>query len=270
MPRVTIAIPLYNKARYIGETLESALRQTYRDIEVLVLDNCSTDGSDAIVTAHHDSRIRTIRHPENIGMIANFNSALAVAEGELVKILCADDLLKPESIAKQVAALDDAGPKAVMAVSQHDFVSAHGRTLIRGTGVPGMSGYYEAAEAVRIIRDAAGNIFGTEAQVLFRKTALADIEWYRDGFTEIDFFLRLLTHGGVVVLPESLSAVRLSKTSASFRVAKTYARSFNGAIEQAIESGRFGAVPPPTRKQRLRTAKHVAIYRAVQFVGARI
>src|SRR5438552_1628138 len=160
MPSVTIAIPLYNKLHYIGATLESALQQTYRDIEVVVLDNCSTDGSYEYVKAHPDSRIRVIRHTENIGMVANFNSALENAQGEFVQILCADDLLKPHCIARQVAALDAAGPKAVMAVSQHDFISDRGRTLIRGTGVPGMSGYYPASEAVRTIRDATGNIFG--------------------------------------------------------------------------------------------------------------
>jgi glycosyltransferase involved in cell wall biosynthesis len=270
MPRVTISIPLFNKERYIGETLESALRQTYRDIEVLVLDNCSTDRSYEIVTGHHDSRIRAIRHPTNLGITANFNSALEFARGEFVKLLCADDLLDPESIAKQVDALDAAGPKAAMAVSRHNLISARGRCIIKGTGVPGMSGFYTGPEAVRLIRDAAGNIFGAEAQLLFRKSALADIEWYRPGFTEIDFYFRLLTTGGVVVLPESLSSVRLSKSSASFRVAKTYADTFNASLEEAIESGRFGAVPPPSRTKRLRTAKHVAIFRAVQFVGARI
>jgi glycosyltransferase involved in cell wall biosynthesis len=270
MPRVTIAIPLFNKERYIAETLESALRQTYRDVEVLVLDNSSTDRSYDIVTAHHDSRVRAIRHPTNLGFTANFNSALELARGEFVKLLCADDLLEPESVAKQVDALDAAGPKATMAVSQHDIISARGRHLIKGTGVPGMSGFYTGPEAVRLIRDAAGNIFGTEGQLLFRRSALADIEWYRPGYTEIDFFLRLLTTGGVVVVPESLSSVRLSKSSASFRVAKTYADTFNKSLEEAIESGRFGAVPPPSRTKRLRTAKHVAIFRAVQFVGARI
>ena len=270
MPRVTIAIPLYNKSRYIGETLQSALQQTYRDIEVLVVDNCSTDGSYEIVKGHHDSRIRAIRHAENIGMIANFNAALGLAEGEFVKLLCADDRLAPESIAKQVAALDDAGPKAAIAVSQHDMISARGRRLIRGTGVPGMSGYYAAPEVLRIVRDAAGNIFGAEAQLLFRKSALAGIEWYRPGFTEIDFYLRLLIAGGIVVVPESLSSVRMSRSAASFKMAKTYGDTFNASLEQAIESGRFGAVPPPTRKQRWRTAKHVAIFRAVQFVGARV
>src|SRR5260221_4489251 len=98
-----------------------------------------------------------------------------------------------------------------MAVSQHDFISDRGRTLIRGTGVPGMSGYYPASEAVRTIRDAAGNIFGAEAQVLFRKSVLANIQWDRDGFTEIDFFLQLLSAGGASAGPEAMSAVRVDK-----------------------------------------------------------
>jgi glycosyltransferase involved in cell wall biosynthesis len=269
MPRVTIAIPLFNKARYIAETLESALAQTCGDIEVLVVDNCSTDGSYEIVTAHPDPRIRVIRQPENVGLIGNFNAALGHAEGEYVKLLCADDLLEPDSVAKQVGALD-ATPDAVMAVSQHDFVSASGRRIIRGAGMPGMAGYYTGPEAVRLVRKAAANIFGTEAQLLFRRTALHGIEWYREGFTEIDFYLRVLTVGGVVVIPESLSAVRLSKSSASFRVARTYAQTFQASLENAIASGRFGDVPPPSRGQRLRTVKHVAVFRAVQFVGARI
>ena len=269
MPRVTIAIPLYNKVRYIGETLESALNQTCRDVEVLVVDNCSTDGSYEIVTAHPDPRIRVIRHPENIGMIPNFNAAIENARGEYVKILCADDLLEPECIAKQVDALDTT-PDAVMAVTQHDFISARGRRIMRGAGMPGMSGYYTGPEAVRLVREAAANIFGTEAQSLFRNRALREIEWYREGFTEIDFFLRVLTVGGVVVTPEALSSVRLSKGSASFRVARTYAQTFNKSLEQAIASGRFGDVPPPSRTKRLRTIKHVAVFRAVQFIGARI
>ena len=270
MPRVTIAIPLFNKERYIAQTLASALGQSYRDIEVLVVDNCSTDASVDIVEANHDDRIRLVRQSTNIGMVGNFNSAIEHSRGEFVKLLCADDLLAPESVAKQVAALDAAGPKASLAVSQHDLISARGRRLIRGTGVPGMSGYYSGPETVRLIRDAAGNIFGTEAQVLFRRSVAAGIEWYRQGYTEIDFFLRLLTTGGIVVVPEPLSSVRMNKTSASFRVAKTYADTFNMSLEQAIESGCFGVIPPPTRTKRLRTAKHVAIFRAVQFVGARI
>jgi glycosyltransferase involved in cell wall biosynthesis len=269
MPRVTISIPLFNKVRYIEETLESALQQTYRDIEVVVLDNCSTDGSYEIVTAHRDPRLRVIRHPENIGITANFNAALESARGEFVKLLCADDLLERESIAKQVDALD-AAPHAAIAVSQHDFISARGRRIVRGAGMPGMTGYYSGPDAVRLVRQAAGNIFGTEAQVLFRRDALREIEWYREGYTEIDFFLRLLTVGGVVVVPESLSSVRLSKSSASFRAARTYARTFNESLERAIASGRFGDIPPPSPGRRLRTIKHVAVFRAVQFVGARI
>src|SRR5215213_9425677 len=132
MPRVTIAIPLFNKERYVSETLESAVQQTYRDLEVLVLDNCSTDASFDIVAAHRDPRIRVMRHPTNIGMTANFNAALEHARGEFVKLLCADDLLTPESIAKQVEALDVAGPQASLAVSQHDLISARGRRLIKG------------------------------------------------------------------------------------------------------------------------------------------
>ncbi|MEO8693086.1 MAG: glycosyltransferase family 2 protein [Acidimicrobiales bacterium] len=269
MPRVTIAIPVYNKGKYLEPTIASALAQTYADIEFLILDNCSTDDSWSIVESFTDPRIRKIRWPENIGRAANFNSAFELAEGEFVKILDADDLLKPECIAAQVRAFDEAPPEAVMGVVRHDFVSSKGRTLLRSKGVHGLDGYYSGREAADISLRAAGNIFGTESSSLMRTVAARKVTW-RETDMESDLYLRLFALGGLVVVAQSLIQVRLNGDSHSSKNAAGYGRGYQRSVAELLGSGAFPDLAPLTARERLKTSFHVTAYRMLQWVGIRI
>ena len=97
-PHVSICIPVYNGADFIWECIGSALAQTDGRFELLVLDNCSTDGTAEIVTGVRDSRIRYIRNETNIGSIANFNRCIEHARGEFFVLLPHDDLLRPNCL----------------------------------------------------------------------------------------------------------------------------------------------------------------------------
>ncbi len=107
-PRVSIGVPVYNGARYLGEALESLLQQTYEDIEIIISDNASTDATEEIATsfAARDSRVRYHRLPENIGAAANFTRVLDLARGEYFRWAAADDLSAPEFIERCVSVLD--------------------------------------------------------------------------------------------------------------------------------------------------------------------
>jgi glycosyltransferase involved in cell wall biosynthesis len=96
-PLVSILIPVYNRERYIGRTIESALQQTWPDIEVIVVDNCSTDHTWKIVSelAGRDMRIRCFKNSRNIGPVRNWIEAARHATGEFSKILWSDDLMAP-------------------------------------------------------------------------------------------------------------------------------------------------------------------------------
>ena len=98
-PLVTIAIPLHNSAAFIGETVASALGQTHQNIEVLVLDDGSTDGSARIVASIDDPRLRLIRHESNIGMAHNYNRAIENFRGDYLMWLSHDDVLLPGHVA---------------------------------------------------------------------------------------------------------------------------------------------------------------------------
>jgi len=91
---VSIAIPTYNRAgSYLREALESALSQTYPNLEIIVLDNCSSDGTRELVEAYTDDRLKYIRHSSNIGPINNFNYGVKEARGQYFLMLHDDDLI---------------------------------------------------------------------------------------------------------------------------------------------------------------------------------
>lgn len=118
MPRslVSVVIPAFNAARTVDATLRSARGQTHRHLEILVVDDGSTDGTARLVEAHvaQDSRIRLIGQA-NGGVARARNRGIDEAAGEFVAPLDGDDLWHPEKIARQLQALEDAGPKAALA-----------------------------------------------------------------------------------------------------------------------------------------------------------
>ena len=93
LPLVTIAIPTYNRSGYLGQALESAVRQTYPNIEIIVSDNCSTDNTESVVKGFNDSRIRYIKQKENIGPDPNWNLCLQEANGSFFLLLQDDDAI---------------------------------------------------------------------------------------------------------------------------------------------------------------------------------
>lgn len=106
MCKVSIVLPVYNVEGFIQDTIESLLRQTFQDFELLVLDDCSSDATVERVRAMHDDRIRLILNPRNIGRAGTDNAALKHVRGEYIAKMDGDDLCHPTRLARQVAYLD--------------------------------------------------------------------------------------------------------------------------------------------------------------------
>jgi glycosyltransferase involved in cell wall biosynthesis len=102
-PDVSVCVPAYNTARWIVRAVESALSQTYRSLEVVVVDDASTDGTLERVRELHDPRIRLYSNSRNLGHSGNWNRSLTLARGRLIKFLCADDVLYPDCLEAMVA-----------------------------------------------------------------------------------------------------------------------------------------------------------------------
>ncbi len=110
---VSILIPVYNREKIIAETIESALGQSYTNIEIIIVDNASSDGTWNVVDtyAQKDNRIKAFRNETNIGPVRNWQRCIDEASGEYGKILWSDDLITPDFLQKCVPYLenDDVG-----------------------------------------------------------------------------------------------------------------------------------------------------------------
>lgn len=106
-PRISVILCGYNQAAYVAAAVESVLAQSFRDFELLVVDNGSTDGSPALLRAYaSDPRVRLFLWPENRGVSARLNQAVAAARGAAVAFLYADDFFTHDKLERQAAALD--------------------------------------------------------------------------------------------------------------------------------------------------------------------
>jgi len=106
-PLVTIAMPTYNRADgYLTEALDAALAQTYSPLEILVSDNCSSDGTPDLMAEYDDPRIRYVRHDTNLGAQGNFEYCLDAARGEFFVMLHDDDRMDPDFVETCVDALE--------------------------------------------------------------------------------------------------------------------------------------------------------------------
>ncbi len=106
MPRVTVLMPTYNVAPYVREAVDSVLRQTFADFELLVIDDCSSDGTPDIVRQVADPRVRLEINDHNLGLADNLNRGLSLVTTELVARMDGDDIALPHWLEREVAILD--------------------------------------------------------------------------------------------------------------------------------------------------------------------
>jgi glycosyltransferase involved in cell wall biosynthesis len=129
MPLVSVVMPTYNGARYLREALDSVLQQTYPNIEILLLDDASTDETPAIA-AEYEGRIRYVRQPANLGIYDNVNAGIVRARGEFIATYHADDVYLPTMVEAQVAYFQ-AHPEVGAVFCSDIFVDAEGREYAR-------------------------------------------------------------------------------------------------------------------------------------------
>ena len=110
LPLVSIGIPTYNRRDLACRAVRSVLDQSYGNLEIIVSDNASTDGTADAVEAIADSRIKLLKQPSNIGMIGNFNACLIAASGEYFLMLSDDDLLERDALLNLSAPFRDCLP----------------------------------------------------------------------------------------------------------------------------------------------------------------
>jgi glycosyltransferase involved in cell wall biosynthesis len=104
-PLISVVLPTYNREKYIKRAMDSVLRQTYENVELIIVDDKSTDNTIAVASAYRDERVKLIRHRENLGCSAARNTGIDAARGEYIAFQDSDDVWLPHKLEKQLRLL---------------------------------------------------------------------------------------------------------------------------------------------------------------------
>jgi glycosyltransferase involved in cell wall biosynthesis len=130
MPKVSIGLPVYNGAKYLRESLDSILGQSFTDFELIISDNASTDGSGELCEryAETDRRIRFYRNENNLGAVSNFNRVFELAVGRYFKWISCDDIHASQCLERCVKVLDER-PDVVLCYPKTTIIDHMGETV---------------------------------------------------------------------------------------------------------------------------------------------
>lgn len=216
-PHVSVCIPAYQAERYLAATLRCVLADKSTNLEVVVLDNASTDGTAALVRSMADHRVRLFRNDTTLSLPDNWNRVVELSRGNLVKIVCADDLVHPTATRLQ-ADLLDADPSIALVASRRHLVDDRGQLLAASTGLRGLIGRFDGPTVVSHVVRNGGNPIGESAAVMFRRRDFDAVGGFDGGLLfpmDLDLWIKVLEHGAFVGMPETLAAFRASAGSLS-------------------------------------------------------
>lgn len=245
MAYISICIPTYNGARYLEACLDSVLSQTYKDIEILVVDDGSTDATLEILEryAASDERIRLVRNENNLGLVGNWNYCIELAQGEWIKFVFQDDLIARTCVEEMLAA---STPDTWLTVCRREFIFEDGTPeetrryyelhpnpeRVFGAGIT----YVPPETVCETAIDLFGvNFFGEPTATLIRREAFARHGLFNPELAMIcdtEYWMRLAAHHGFTYLPKTLASFRVhaGSTSAHHFAQRQYRITLDGVV----------------------------------------
>jgi glycosyltransferase involved in cell wall biosynthesis len=234
---ISVCVPVFNGGKYLFETLNSIIQQTYYDIEIIVSDNASTDRSVEIVEklAKQDKRIRSLRSEKNRGYCKNIEKGIDESSGDIVCVFHADDIYEPDIVAKEYSVMQqDESIEAVFVRSDSFSETLDRRTSfavyddLRKTSIysPDHKAYIGGINEIGPLLLQKGNFFACPS-MMARKEAYLKIGGYRETYTsneDLDLWIRYLRAGAkLAIVDECLLHYRISDSHASAFWAKKLA-----------------------------------------------
>jgi glycosyltransferase involved in cell wall biosynthesis len=216
-PLVSICLPTYNYAHYLPAAISSCLRQTYEEIELIIVDDASTDDSRRVIESFSDPRLRFSENPVRLGLAGNWNRSLSLVRGDIVKFIFADDYLREDAIEEIVKAYEN--PSIDLAFSSARVIDGGGKYLYthepysQTTLLPG------PAEALRCL--IKGNYIGGPSSVAVRTRTFKRVGTFDETLrfhVDQEMWIRILLQGDAYFLSPPLVSVRQHEGSETSRL----------------------------------------------------
>jgi glycosyltransferase involved in cell wall biosynthesis len=205
VPLVSVVIPAYNRAAVLGRAIDSVLQQSLGDLEIIVVDDGSSDGTAAQAARCDDPRLRVLRHDTNRGAAAARNTGIRAAAGGVIAFLDSDDEWLPEKLERQVAALQRAPEDVLMSTTGYWMLRERSREIrertpknVKDWGAALRSGCVLSPGSTAMIRREAFAIHGLFDEELRR---LEDWDW----------LLRYVAKHDILVVPEPLARIHMAE-----------------------------------------------------------
>ncbi len=208
MPRVSVCIPSFNTAQYIGRTIESVLNQSFTDFELLIEDDGSIDGSAGILRCYADPRISIVLKDHNEGQNQTTNNLIKRATGDYIACLAADDVWHPEKLQKQVDFLD-ANKNFGIVFSHPEFIDDADEIISFEDEMVQKIGNMERAFWAK--RFMVGNCLFISTS-LYRRSIHEEVGYFDESLhllADLEFYMRVVEKHELHVMQERLASVRM-------------------------------------------------------------
>lgn len=292
MTIISVCIPTYNGARYLEACLDSVLRQTYTNIEILIVDDGSTDETLEIINKYlkQDGRIRLHRNESNIGLAGNWNKCITLANGDWIKFVFQDDILEPRCLEELIAATDH---------GHNLFVACNRRFQFEEDTAQDVIDFYiqnkrlieqlythnstlSAAEFADLAVERIGaNLVGEPTVTLLHKCVFQKIGYFKEDLImscDLEYWIRAGIHFGLRFVHEDLAIFRVHShaTSASNRRRRQYRMKILDSLaiwHDVVHLDQYAPmrvaakkrVPPTALQLRLKDKTHAAFILAQHF-----
>lgn len=219
-PLVSICVPTYNAEKTILSTIQSILNQTYRNLEIIIIDNASTDNTWTLLSKLNDPRMKIHKNAENVGWSKNFDRCVEVASGKYVAIFHADDLYMPDMVQRQVQAFQE-NPTVGAVFTMAKRINSRNE-VIGETNLPSelkRKKVYRFDEIFISILKNLNFLVCPSCMVrgeLYKELLPFDGERFASSL-DLDMWLRILERHPVAILEDKLIHYRISDTQGSYQ-----------------------------------------------------
>ncbi len=217
-------MPIYNGEKYLRESMDSIVNQTYGNLDILVVDDCSIDNSVSIIKEYQskDKRIRLIHNKQNLGLVGNWNRCIKEASGDFVKLQFQDDIMLNDTIEKMMTLAVDENVDVVLTDREYTFENDINHFYL--DQLPRLSDHYKENAVIKpsfitnLLLEKGTNmnfmgepILGLVKKEVFDKYGLYDDTFYQIG--DFEFWIRLAINVEIGFIPERLHIFRLHNES---------------------------------------------------------
>lgn len=214
IPLVTVIALCYNHERYVLESLQSVVNQNYTNIELIIVDDFSTDNSITTILKfiENNSSIKTIFNKTNIGNCRSFNNALKIAKGKYIIDLSTDDVMLPERVAEQVEKFEKSNDNTGVVYSNGIYIDENSAPLKAGKNV-----YDLIVREGDVYKYFLAGSFLMPCTIMIKKSVLDQLEGYDESlaYEDFDFWIRSSRTWEYAYVPKILSYQRIVKGSYS-------------------------------------------------------